>query len=115
MTKTNLALLQADASNRGWRSLAQGLAIDIAVGVALVLASLIGPWGQWGDVQWAIMSFSVAKSVMQAVCAFVLRRFLEGMNGKVPMVPLPTNPPGQPDDDQPQPLDNGDDVPPPAG
>lgn len=84
-----LELLQADASNRGWRTFVTGLAIDVTVGVALVLVTLVGPWSNWGDVQWAILSFSIFKSVLQAVCAYVLRRFLEGSGGKVPMVPLP--------------------------
>lgn len=89
--------LTADAKNRGWRTFAQGLAIDIAVGVALVLVTLIGPWNSWGEVQWAIASYSVFKSTVQAVCAFVLRRFLEGSGGKVPLIPLPPANPGEPD------------------
>lgn len=100
MPINNLAQVQADASNRGWRTFAQGLAIDIAVGVALVLITLVGPWSSWGEVQWAILSFSIFKSVVQAVAAFVIRRFMEGEGKKVPFMPLPLDPPGEPNVDQ---------------
>ena len=63
------------AAKRGWQTLAQSLAVDVAVGVALALLSLIGPWEGWGDVQWSILGFAVAKSVVQAVVAWVIRRW----------------------------------------
>lgn len=85
MTEVEKRALVADASNRGWRTLLQGLAVDVAVGVALVLLTFIGPLGGWGEVQWGLLSFTLAKSIVQAVAAFIMRRFVDG---KVP-TPLP--------------------------
>lgn len=66
---------QQVARKRGWQTLAQSLGIDVAVGVALAVATLVGPWESWGDVQWAILGFAVAKSIVQAVVAWTIRRF----------------------------------------
>lgn len=65
------------AAKRGWQTLLQSLAVDVAVGVALVLLTFIGPLQGWGDVQWAILGFTVAKSVVQAVAAWVIRRWID--------------------------------------
>lgn len=94
----NIEYLKVDATNRGWRTFLQGLAIDVAVGVALVLVTVFNGADGWGDIQWAILGFSLAKSVVQAVAAFVMRRFLD--ESSVP-TPLPPNPPGEPSDHTP--------------
>jgi hypothetical protein len=87
--------LTADAKNRGVRTLLTGLAIDVAVGVALVLAAYFASANSWGDLEWAILAFSLAKSVVQAVCSFILRKFLDP--SKFP-TPLPPADPGEPAD-----------------
>lgn len=105
---TNTTLLAADARNRGIRSFLTGLAIDIAVGVTLVLVAAVSTATGWGDLQWAILGFSLAKSVVQAGGAFVLRRFLDP--SRLP-TPLPPDEPGEPSDDAtpsvPAPRDGG--------
>lgn len=87
--------LKADASNRSVRTFLQGLGIDVAVGIALVLATTVTGWTSWGDVQWAILSFSIFKSVLQAVAAYVMRRWLD--KSKIP-TPLPPAPVPEPND-----------------
>jgi hypothetical protein len=88
MNMTRKQALKADAQNRSLRTFLQGLGIDIAVGVALVLVTLVGGWNSWGDVQWAILTFSLAKSVVQAVAAYIMRMWLDKSS-----IPTPT-PPG---------------------
>lgn len=65
------------AQKRGVQTLVQSLAVDVAVGVALALATIIGPWEGWGDVQWTILGFAVAKSAVQAVTAWIIRRYVD--------------------------------------
>lgn len=94
------ALLTADAKNRGLRSFLQGLAIDVGVGVALVLATTFGDANDWGDLEWTIIGFSLAKSVVQAAAAFVMRRFLDASSLPTPLPPTPQPEPADhiPDD-----------------
>lgn len=88
--------LQADAKNRAWRTFLQGMAIDVAVGIALVLGTTFASADGWGDLEWTILSFSVAKSFVQSATSFVMRRFLDP--SKLP-TPLPPSDPGEPDVD----------------
>lgn len=105
---TNTTLLAADARNRGIRSFLTGLAIDVGVGVTLVLVTYVAAATSWGTIQWVVLSFSIAKSVVQAGGAFVLRRFLDP--SRLP-TPLPPDEPGEPSDDAtpavPAPRDGG--------
>lgn len=88
-------LLKEDAENRSIRTFLQGLAIDVAVGVALVILTTVGEWNSWGDAQWVILSFSVFKSVAQAVAAYVMRMWVD--KSRIP-TPLPPDPQAAPAD-----------------
>ena len=80
------------AQKRGWQTLAQGLLIDVLVAVALVVAAIvpgIETWQQIGDM-WPVWLLLVTKSVVQAVVAWVLRRYRDG-SGVEPIAP-PTEP-----------------------
>ena len=87
--------LKGDASNRGFRTFVQGLGIDVAVGVALVISTFFIGANDWGDVEWIVLSFSVFKSVVQACAAYVMRRWLDP--SRVP-TPLPPDPVPEPAD-----------------
>lgn len=88
-------LLKKDASNRSVRTFLQGLAIDIAVGIALVLATFFVDKNSWGDIEWAILTFSLAKSAVQALAAYIMRLWLDP--SRVP-TPLPPDPVPEPND-----------------
>lgn len=94
--RTAMARLVADAKNRSWRTALQGLAIDVGVAVVLVLSTTFASANDWGAIEWALLSFSVAKSVLQAIAAYVMRRYLD--KSRVP-TPLPPDDPGRPADD----------------
>lgn len=93
MTKRALAALTEDAKNRSWRTALQGLAIDVLVGITLVILSAFATANGWSDFQWAILGFSVAKSAVQAAAAFIMRRFVD--TSRIP-TPLPPDPQPQP-------------------
>lgn len=95
---TNLAYLTADATNRSVRTFLTGLAIDVAVGVALVLGTYFVNKNTWGDVEWLLLSFSLFKSFVQAAAAFILRRFLDASRFPTPLPPTES---GEPSDDTP--------------
>lgn len=88
MASTSKALLP-DAKNRSLRTFLTGLAIDVATGIALVLLTYFADKNSWGTIEWAILSFSVFKSVVQALAAFILRRFLDPSKFPTPLPPDP--------------------------
>lgn len=63
----------ADALDRAWRTFKSGIGIDIALGVAIAAAPLISGL-EWTKLYWAVFGTSVAKSVLQAVVSYWLRR-----------------------------------------
>jgi hypothetical protein len=95
MTKRALAALTEDAKNRSWRTALQGLAIDVLVGVVLVIGAAFAGANGWSDFQWAILGFSVAKSAVQAAVAFVMRRFLDLSSIPTPLPPSPQPEPAE--------------------
>lgn len=70
--------LTTDAKNRAGRTLYVGLVIDVSVAVIMTVALAFSAASAWSDLQWALLGFSVAKSVVQAGAAFVMRRFADG-------------------------------------
>lgn len=86
--------LHTDARNRALRSLLQGLAIDVLVAVVLVVSTQFGDANGWGDLQWSLLSFTLAKTVVQSIASFTMRRFLDASS--IP-TPLPPADPGEPD------------------
>lgn len=91
MASHRAVLIEADARNRAVRTFFQGLGIDILVAVAISLAAVFATAGGWGDLQWALITFSFAKSIGQAVAAYIMRRFLD----KTKAVPDSVVPPAE--------------------
>jgi hypothetical protein len=65
----------ADAKNRAWRTLLQGLLIDVAAALVLVLTPALTTV-EWTPAFWAGVGALAAKSVIQAVVAFVARKVM---------------------------------------
>lgn len=64
---------QADAANRGFRTLIQGVAIDVAVAVAAVLLLWLPDANFADEAAWVMLGTSVGKSVLTAVASYVMR------------------------------------------
>lgn len=88
------ALRTDDAKNRAARTLLQGLAIDLAVAVAMAIAVILIDANSWGDLEWLVIGFTIFKTVLMTAAAFVMRQWLD----KPDSVLLPPDPPGSPSD-----------------
>lgn len=72
-TATARRFVLADAADRAWRTFKSGVGIDIAVGLALAIAPLVSDL-EWTKAYWVILGTTAAKSVIQAVVSYVVRR-----------------------------------------
>lgn len=81
--------LNVDAKNRALRSFIVGLAIDVCVAVVLVLMNVFGSADGWGDLDWKILGFTLAKTVLMSAGSYVLRRFADGSVIPTPLPPAP--------------------------
>ena len=96
MAVTNLALLTVDAKNRALRSFVQGLSVDLAVAIVTVLLTVFTDANGWGDLQWAVIGFTLAKTCVQSLAAFIMRRFVDGSAVRTPLPPEPAVEPAEP-------------------
>jgi len=72
MTAPTSAPNRSDARNRAWRSLLQGLGIDVAVAVVLVMSTAVTNL-EWSRGFWVTLSLSLAKTVIQSIVAYFMR------------------------------------------
>lgn len=64
---------KADAVQRGKRTLIQGVALDVAVAVAVALLAWLPDADVSSRQAWIILGTSVAKTVLTAVASYVMR------------------------------------------
>jgi hypothetical protein len=69
--------MRADARNRALRTFLQGLAIDVAVSVCVVLITVFATASSWGELQWVAIGFTLGKTVLMTIAAYVMRRFVD--------------------------------------
>ncbi len=84
--------LEQDARNRALRTFLVGLAIDLAVAVALLLQDATS---STAEPDYRLLAASLLRTVIQTTSAYVLRRFLDP--SRLP-TPLPPADPGEPDE-----------------
>lgn len=92
------ARLTADAKNRAWRSLLIGLTIDMGLALVLGLVAAFDQATGWGDLQWGLIGFAVAKSAVQALGSFFLRRVVDPSSIPSPLPPADPGPPANTSD-----------------
>lgn len=67
----------ADARVRAWRTLAQGLAVDVLAAVVLAVGpALVGADFAWTRGYWLTVAALAARSAVTAVVAYVARQVL---------------------------------------
>lgn len=86
--------LQTDARNRAVRTFFQGLGADVLAALVLLLLPVFTNANGWGDFEWQILGFLIAKTVAVTVLSYVMRQYLDG--SALP-TPLPPADPGEPD------------------
>lgn len=69
MTATKVA----DARNRAWRTLVQGLAFDVAAAVVLVVFTAVSKANDWSQLEWSLIGFAVSKSAIVAALSYLMR------------------------------------------
>lgn len=65
--------VQADAKQRAKRTFIQGIALDVAVAVAVALLAWLPDADVTNKQAWTILLASLAKTVLTAVASYVMR------------------------------------------
>ena len=91
-----VATLTADARNRALRTLLVNLTTDVAVALALVLVAAFSRANGFGDLEWALLGFTLAKTAVVTAGSFVLRRFVDASGIPTPLPPTDPGPPADP-------------------
>lgn len=92
----NQNLLVIDAKNRALRTFLQSLAVDVGIAVCLVLYNVFSDATGWDSLDWKIIGFSLAKTVVVSITSFVMRRFLDSSSVPTPLPPAPQPAPADP-------------------
>jgi hypothetical protein len=66
----------ADAANRAWRTLVQGLVFDLTAAVAVAAAAAIAPGIEWTRAYWLAFGLALAKSAIVAIVSYVARKLV---------------------------------------
>lgn len=77
--------LTADARNRAWRTVLQGLAIDVLVAMAAVTLASVGEITDRAGI--TLLAITLAKTAVTAAASYLMRRYADG-SAFVP-TPLP--------------------------
>lgn len=85
MARVSKAALAKDARNRALRTFLQGLAIDVAVAVAVVVYDAL----RTDQPDYRLLGLSVARTVLQTAASYVMRRFADGSRLPTPLPPDP--------------------------
>lgn len=92
VTGENLA---RDARNRALRTLWQGVGIDVVTAVLLAVVTAMESSDGWGTLEWSLLAYSVVKTAVQTVLAWLMRAKIDGSP-----VPTPLPPEATPNEDE---------------
>ncbi len=89
-------LLRADGRNRGLRTFIVALGADVILAVVLALVAYFQSANGWGDLEWTVIAFGLAKTAMTSVGAYLLRTVVDPKGSPVPLPPAPQPAPADP-------------------
>jgi hypothetical protein len=70
------AIVEVDAKDRAFRTFIQGLGIDEAIAVTLVLAVAFTTI-EWTPTYWLTLAASLGRTILQSAVAYVMRVFVK--------------------------------------
>ena len=85
-----VASLTQDARNRALRTFVQGLVVDVVVAVAVILLPQLASAHSFADLNWGLLAFLLAKTVVVSGLSYVMRRF--GDTSRLPTLVPPSDP-----------------------
>lgn len=65
--------VQASAKNRAWRTFLQNAATDVLAALVLLIFPVISSASGWQDIDWKVMGFMVAKTIVASFLAYLMR------------------------------------------
>lgn len=90
-------LLGRQARRNALRTFVQGLAIDVLVAVAIVVAQVVAsPLDTWQG--WTAVGIALARSALGAAASYIMRRFVDGSRIPTPLPITPEAAPAEMDD-----------------
>ena len=66
--------VERDAQTRAYRTLIQGLMVDVLAAIAVALTAAIAGGIEWTQAYWVALGLAVAKSAIVAVVSYIARR-----------------------------------------
>lgn len=72
--------VEADAQTRAWRTLTQGLAVDVLAAIAIALTAAIAGGIEWTQAYWIALGLAVGKSVVTSVVSYFARKMVPPAN-----------------------------------
>lgn len=76
MSDHDVFVVAADAKDRAWRTFLQGMGIDVAIAVTLVLAIAFTDI-KWTAEYWTALGLSVGRTLLQTCVSYVMRVFVK--------------------------------------
>ena len=71
----------ADAANRAWRTLIQGLVFDVAAAIAVAATAAIAPGIEWTRAYWLAFALALGKSAVVSIVSYFARKFVPPAGG----------------------------------
>jgi hypothetical protein len=72
-----MGTVEIDARNRALRTFVQGLVVDVAAALIILFLPVITEAQAPGDLDWPVLGFLAAKTVVATALAYVMRAYID--------------------------------------